>query len=137
MSMDLAADILDDPDFLSPFDLYRPNSVGSAPQRYNVDGTIKTVTFTLTPAIMGSVQPSKAYDIMNYLPEGERDKNSITIYSPVALQKSDANGLLSDCVLWQGGYYRVQYARLWEEYSYWQVMATGFLPPNGVLQVGP
>lgn len=132
MSMDLAVDILDDPDFLSPFTIYRPNSAASAPERYDVDGNTLTVNYN-TLNVLGSVQPSKAYDVINFLPEGERDKNSITIYSPVAMFKSDANGKLSDCLLWQGGFYRVQYARQWEEYNYWQVMATGFLPPNGSL----
>jgi len=74
MAMDVAVGVLDDPDFLIPLTVQRPDAPGAY-----VDGLFQESTSSQF-VIQASVQPSVAEDFINP-EEGERFGGSQTIYS--------------------------------------------------------
>lgn len=86
-----------------------------------------TLVSTETYDQVGVVTPADANDVALYLPEGQRQHNAITLFSPVAIYKSDGAGQESDVIIWNGSYYRVQFSKPFEAYGYWFAIATGFV----------
>jgi hypothetical protein len=75
-----------------------------------------------------SIQPSTSSDVLMFLPEGERAKNAVTIYSKTQIQMGNGVDRESDQVIWNGQTYRVAFSQLWKAYGYWFVMATQVSP---------
>lgn len=75
---------------------------------------------------VGIIQPSKAADVLQFLPEGERSNTVITIHSKQDILMAKSSGQESDVVIWNGRQYRVAYSKPWELYGYWFAMAVGF-----------
>lgn len=73
----------------------------------------------------GVITPSKANDLITYLPEGERQNNVITIYCSEDILMADGQGQESDYVLWEGGRYRVAFSKPWQVQGYYFALAVG------------
>jgi hypothetical protein len=78
-------------------------------------------------ACVGIITPAKADDQTKYLPEGQRQANAITIYSTQDVLMGNGDGRESDVIIWNGNYYRVQFAKPWEQNGYYFAIATGFI----------
>jgi hypothetical protein len=74
-------------------------------------------------ARFGVITPSKALDVVQYLPEGERTSESITIYCQEDLRMSDGKGIQSDYVLWRDKRYRIAFCKPWEVQGYYHALA--------------
>ena len=68
-------------------------------------------------AMTGVVQPAAAHELER-LPEGERDKETLTIYTRQPLRVgSVADGTATDCVLYGGARYFVAAVETWPGYT--------------------
>lgn len=110
--------VMNDPRFAQTIPLIRASGVRLP------DGNYQKSTSNLT--IKCVVQPSKADDVLKYLPEGERQDNAISIHSATEIRMGDGNGQESDVVIWNGGHYRVAFAKNWKDFGYWFAIAQGF-----------
>lgn len=73
----------------------------------------------------GVIQPAKPDDVLKFLPEGERQGNAIMVHCADEVRMGDGVGLRSDIILWHGEQYRVAFAKPWQDYGYWFVIAVG------------
>ncbi len=113
------SELLSDPDFAQPFTIQRTTG------GFANEGEYSTADPTDIPAF-GVIQPASSADMVRFLPEGERQKNTISIWSPVLIQMADGQGQESDVIIWQGQYYRVAFSKPWQTQGYWFAMAVGF-----------
>lgn len=115
------AELLDDFDFIQQFTVYRK---ATTKQRGNVSSTETPLTFSgvITPA--GSTE-------LEQIPEGDRQRGAITIYTQQELEISNTAGT-SDEVLWQGNRYRVQQVFAYANYGYWKAIAVKMDPSTEV-----
>jgi hypothetical protein len=75
----------------------------------------------------GNVQPATQNDILNFLPEGERQSNAIRIYAAGMLVMGNGDDKQSDVIIWNGDYYRVAFSKPWDAFGYWFAIAVGFV----------
>jgi hypothetical protein len=95
-------------------------------QMQNEGEWTKVATQTFNAAAV--ITPTSGKDKAEFLPEGQRFIHAITLYSPTALLNADGNTQESDVIIWNGGYYRVQFSKPWAAIAgYWFVIATGFV----------
>ncbi|MES2587007.1 MAG: hypothetical protein V4536_08820 [Pseudomonadota bacterium] len=111
------SEVINDPDFTQPFQINR--MFGS----FVNEGEWLDSPVTLER--IGVIQPTKANDALQFLPEGERQSNAITIYCTQDVLMGDGQNQRSDTVLWNGSQYRVAYAKPWQQNGYWFAIATG------------
>lgn len=78
-------------------------------------GTIKTDAEE-TLSIVGIVQPLGS-EALNFLPEGERRKGGISIYTRSTLRLTEGQDA-SDEVIWQGERYKVVRVDRWSQYGF-------------------
>ena len=101
-------DVLDDPDFLAPFTVIR------AVERVTEKGRAERTEETFTAA--GCVQPATARE-REVLPEGERDRETLVIYTRTALRTGDeAEGTAADAIDVNGVRYTVSAVEAWPHY---------------------
>lgn len=110
--------IINDPDFNVPF------------IRIPVTGAFTAGVWQVTEGapqnMNGIVLPSKL-DELKSLPEGERNAESISIYSLVQLNMGeDQETTQPDIIGYLGGWYRVSYIRYYVQCSLWYVVATRY-----------
>lgn len=113
------AELVQDPELAQPFTIER--YVGS----FANEGE-----YSQTPTVLqrfGVIQPTKADDLIKYLPEGERQGNAISIYCKDDIFMADGNGQQSDVIIWQGDYHRVAFSKRWNMHGFWFAIATGFV----------
>lgn len=96
-----------------------------------------TLVTALTLAAKAVIIATSEKDRAEYLSEGQRQSNAITLYCPTPINKADGNSLESDIILWRGGYYRVQFSKPYDPYGYWFAIATGFVAPDDVIVTPP
>lgn len=113
------AELMDDPDFASEFQIKR--HVGA----FAEEGEFSTAETLLDR--VGVVQPAKADDVVRYLPEGERQGNHIAIWCAEDVLMANGSDRESDVVVWDGEYYRVAFSKQWKLHGYWFAIATGFV----------
>lgn len=72
---------------------------------------------TSSVSITGSVQPAKMrHEELLRLPEGDRNRSAIRVYSKSELLSNDeSTGQVADVVAWQGEQYEVQKVDVWAE----------------------
>lgn len=103
------ATLLCDPMFCEPFDVL-----------HNVEALVKgraTVSVQIVPAI-GVIQPAQGKDLER-LPEGDRDKETIAVYTKTSLAVGEGGGRAkADAVSWGGGTYTVTSVEAWPMYGY-------------------
>jgi hypothetical protein len=124
MSMDMS-DVLFDEDLLDSFQL-----VSFTSGQRDADSGAYTATYAAPASLTESIQPSSASDMMQFLPEGDRSKRSVSIYSKTQINMGDGATTQSDLIIWNGTTYRVAFSQLWKAYGYWFVMATETSPFN-------
>lgn len=74
----------------------------------------------------GPVQPSKPEDKVDFLPEGERGKNAINVFSKDEIILSDGKNVQSDIILFNGKTWRVANRKPWGLNGYWWAIAVEF-----------
>jgi hypothetical protein len=98
------SDVLDDPDFNSPFSLIRSTAA--------VDDTGTNVVTTAAPVtVIGVIQPTAGTDL-NRLPDAARQYGAIVIYTRFPLNL-DAPGVEADKLIWAGCTYTVMTCSPW------------------------
>ena len=112
-------ELMDDEDFAQDFQIIRTSG------QFQDEGEWVNAGESTIERI-GVIQPAKASDIVNFLPEGERQKKTIAIYCAEDVVMSDGKGVQSDVIVWHGQRYRVAYSKHWQDHGYWFVLATGF-----------
>lgn len=113
------SELMRDPDFAQDFAVKR--QVGA----WAGEGAF-TTTETDIPRV-GIIQPAKVEDIVQFLPEGERNGNFIAIYCDQDLLMGNGNDQQSDVIVWKGNYFRIAKAKQWEDHGYWYALAKGFV----------
>jgi len=118
------SEVVTDPDLAQTFEVKRRVG-GSFTKGRWTEGSL-----TSLPDYVGVIHPSKANDIITYLPEGVRQNASLTVYSSQELRLNSGldDGIESDVIVWQGELYEVQFSKKWEQYGYWFAMATQYTP---------
>lgn len=118
MPFDLS-DVVNDPDLAESFTIMR-----STATRFD-DGDATPNSSTEIPAI-GSVQSTPG-NMLEMLPEGDRDRQSIVIYTAtqLLLGADDGSGTiqLKDQIVWKGTAYSLVRAQDWSSYGYYFGMA--------------
>ena len=112
--------VVQDPRFAQAFQVKR-QSAGT----FANEGEFSTVETVLDR--FGVVQPSKADDLIKFLPEGERQGNFITIYCNQDVLMGNGKDQESDVVVWRGDYYKVAFSKPWDIHGYWFAIAQGFV----------
>lgn len=117
MALDISF-LLSDPDFCAAFTVER--CVESVDDKGRAQLVSDTVPWR------GVVQPATPRELER-LPEGDRDRESITVYSRDPLRMgqrpaSDSGGPAADVILWQGQRYEVASVEPWSGYV--RVLAT-------------
>ncbi|MCL2829843.1 MAG: hypothetical protein FWD77_03775 [Betaproteobacteria bacterium] len=112
------SELIDDPDFASAFELIRSSG------GFENEGEYVAAPGQPEKRI-GVVQPAKAEDVAQFLPEGERANRAITVYCRQELRHSDGEGADSDAILWNGQRWRVIGVRNWSGEGFWQATAVG------------
>lgn len=115
------SELMTDPDFARAFQVRR--MTGS----YANEGEWSETATTLNKT--GVIQPATSEDAINFLPEGERQKNLIRIWCAEEIRMGDGDGKCSDEVIVDGQYYRVAFSKPWGANGYWFAIAVGF--PHG------
>lgn len=106
--LDVSA-LLDDQSFCTPFTVVRSAEV--------VNDKGRAAYVEVSTPITGVVQPATAREL-DRLPEGERDKETLTIYTRQPLRVGNlANGTAADCVLYNGARYTVAAVETWPGYT--------------------
>lgn len=113
------SELMDDPDFSTDYQIVRAGVGGYVNEGEWSPGVPSTIN-RFSP-----VQPTKPEDMIEYLPEGERDSGAITVWSREELILREAD---SDIILYNGNSYRVAHQRPWLRNGYWQVIAVQFNP---------
>lgn len=111
------AEVVNDPDFTQPFQINRFSG--------SFENEGEWVKTSQTLQRVGVIQPTKSSDALNFLPEGERQANAITIYCAEDILMGDGQDIQSDVVIWNGAQYRVAYSKPWQANGYWFAIATG------------
>ena len=114
MAMDVAADVLNDPDFL--IDLTRVREVAGA----YVDG-IFNPGGTQELSFKGSVQPMGSDDFVNY-GEGEREEGAQVVYTITELRGSKDTTNFDRIKNLKGANWKVKLVEDWSEYGYYKAM---------------
>jgi len=108
MMLDVSA-LLDDQAFCTPFTVVR--------KRESVNDKGRAVYEEGHSPMTGTVQPATAREL-DRLPEGERDKETLTIYTREPLHVGNlADGTAADCVLYNGARYTVAAVETWSGYT--------------------
>jgi hypothetical protein len=114
------SDVISDPDFGVEYSVRRPPQSSFQAEGVWTAGGAPTVISLSSP-----LQPSRGVDVAQFLPEGERAKRSISIWSPVEIFMSDGEGRDADQIVYNGETYRVAFAKRWgAQGNYWFSMAT-------------
>jgi hypothetical protein len=79
-------------------------------------------------AFRGTAQPASG-KVMELLPEGKRDTETISVFAPIDLEFTTADLRLQrngDIIIWDGRLYEVQVVRLWKGglLPHWELAAT-------------
>ena len=109
------SDIIYDPDFVVDF------------QRIQVTGSFTNGNWTAVESapsnMQGIILPANL-DVLKVLPEGERDLESVKIYSLVQLNMGDDQETTQpDIILYLGAAYRVAWSRYYPQCGLWMVIA--------------
>lgn len=112
------SDIVAWPDIQDEFTVLR-YEVGSMVEGRYTEGARTDIART------GVIQPTSAQDAINFLPEGERQKNAITIYCAQDLQMGDGMGIRPDEVMYDGQTYRIAFSKNFKRYGYWFAIGVG------------
>jgi len=78
--------------------------------------------YTLTPTVLsrvGIIHPASEKEKLNFLPEGQRQSSSISIYTTEDIRMSDGVSVESDVVTWQGAKYRIAFSKQWQQHGFW------------------
>ena len=109
--------VLTNPNFTTDFTIERKT------------GTWSNGIYTLgEPTVInrnGAIQPS-SNDELQFLPEGERQNNAISIWCNQEIRMGDGVGINSDVIVYNGGRYKVQFMQDWSANGYWFAIATGW-----------
>jgi hypothetical protein len=111
------AEVVLDPLFAISFQIER--FAGS----FTVEGAYTRGTPTLL-ARVGAIQPASNNDLLEFLPEGERDGKFIKCYCGQEILIGNGGAIESDQIIWHGIHYRVVFAKHYEDYGYWFVIAS-------------
>jgi len=68
---------------------------------------------------VGCIQPASQNDIIEFLPEGERDGKFIKVYCSQEIMISDGQGQESDEIIHHNFRYRVTFTKRFQDYGYW------------------
>lgn len=115
--MDMS-DVVDWGDIQLPFTVLRP-SVGTMVEGRYTEGAKETIER------VGVIQPTNAQDAINFLPEGERQKNAVTIYCIEDLNMGDGMDVRPDEIVFDGQTYRVAFSKNYKHHGYWWAIAVG------------
>jgi hypothetical protein len=111
------SDVILDPLFSIAFELERFSGA------FTVEGAYARGTPTVLTRV-GSIQPANNNDLLQFLPEGERDGKFIKCYCAEEIRIGDGGDIESDQIIWRGIHYRVVFAKHYENYGYWFVIAS-------------
>jgi hypothetical protein len=94
---------------------------------HRVKGTFVQGELTDT-AFRGTAQPASG-KVMELLPEGKRNTETISVFAPIDLEFTTAeprSQRSGDIIIWEGRQYEVQVARKWNCLieSHWELVAT-------------
>lgn len=112
------SEVINDPDFARDFTVERFSGSFANEGEYTATST--------TLQRYGIIQPATAEDAINFLPEGERQKNLIRVWCTEEIRMGDGDGNNSDVVVDGGLKYRVAFAKRWQQNGYWFAIAVGF-----------
>jgi len=101
------SDVLSDPDFATVFDVVRTTTA--------VSGGRTVLQSQTTANVIGVVQPASTRELER-LPEAERTRGAITIYTTFALNAGSA-GFTADTVNWNGSSYTVMSVDDWSQFG--------------------
>lgn len=119
MSLVDVSELMDDPDFARTFTLRRPTT--TLANEGEVSNTYDDAD------LVGIVQPARPDDVQ-FLPEGVRLANLISVWSASEMIPGDGTGTLPDVVVVDGQSYRVVKCEPWGGNGYFRVFAEGFVP---------
>lgn len=105
-------------DIQLPFTVLRP-AVGTMVEGRYTEGT------PVSLSRVGVIQPVSAQDAINFLPEGERQNNAITIFCTEDINMGDGMDVRPDEVVFDGQTYRVAFSKNFKHHGYWRVIAVG------------
>lgn len=108
------SEMMTDPDFVSGYILRRPS--GSW-----IGNGVWEETFE-NFARVGCIQPARNEDVVQFLPEGERNVRAIRVWD----KEPVLAGETPDLVTWQDGTYRVVASKPWAPWGYYYAIATEF-----------
>lgn len=118
MSLDVSR-LLDDPDFCTTFVVERCGE--SVNDRGRSELTVETLGW------QGVIQPATPRELER-LPEGDRDRESITVYSETPLRIGQRpEGEAADIIHWRGMRFEVASVETWQGYT----RAIALLLPEG------
>lgn len=105
-------------DNLQSFSVLRP-AVGTMVEGRYTEGAQTTLSRT------GMIQPTSTQDAINFLPEGERQKNAITIFCVDDINMGDGMGVRPDEIVYDDQTYRVAFSKNYKHYGYYWAIAVG------------
>lgn len=107
-------ELLDDPDLGAQEFSYRRRTI-------EWQGGRAVVATDETFSAVGNIQPASA-EQLDFLPEGEKRKGAILIYTRTMLHLSEGEDV-SDDVTWQGEAYKVIHVDRWVDYGFYVAYA--------------
>lgn len=113
--------VLSSANFKQSFTVYRKSGSWVAGRFTQTESTI-TLTGTITVASSTDLEQ---------LPEGDREKGTIAVYSTSQLLVTTSAGT-SDEILWRGDRYRAIQLSPYADYGYYKCIAVKMDPENGV-----
>jgi hypothetical protein len=116
MSLDLS-DVVTDPDLGESFQVKRPTD-----GQFVREGEWQQNDNPVPIDMFGVITPSKANDVAEFVPEGERATEMITVYTKDPVYMTDGLGRLSDFILWNNGSYKVVFSKPWKNHGYYFVI---------------
>lgn len=115
------SEVVNSPEFTQSFTVYRKGGTYSA-GRWTPTETAITMTGVIT--IPSSTD-------LDQIPEGDRQKGAIAVYSSQPLEVTTVAGT-SDEILWRGNRYRASQLSPYADYGYYKVIAVKMDPSSGV-----
>lgn len=113
------SELMTDPDFAREITVQRPTltvaNEGQASYTYE------------TTKMLGIVQPASMREV-EMLPEGDRLKDVISVWSACLLKATNADDAEADIIVVGTHHYRVIKSESWPENGYYRVFAEGFVP---------
>jgi hypothetical protein len=69
--------------------------------------------------VNGNLQPASQQDVLQFFPNGEINNRYVKVHSVEPVVMGEGDGVESDYVQFDGGWYRVIASKLYQQYGYW------------------